>query len=99
MDGVISSTQTFRTPARILIPKLVTSRDGWKTKAGVRKRRLKTARIRVRDLEASRERWRKRAGEAAGQVAELQRQLEESQQAWAAARRAEDSLREELKKK
>jgi len=45
----------FQTPPRILIPKLVASRDGWKSKAGARKKALKAAQIRIRDLEASRQ--------------------------------------------
>ena len=57
MDGAALKTSAFRTPPRILIPKLVASRDGWKTKAGERKRRLKAARIRIRDLQASRDGW------------------------------------------
>ena len=87
MDGATIKAQTFRTPARILIPKLAASRDGWKTKAGERKRRLKAARIRIRDLENSRARWRERAGAAEEQVAELKRRCEA------------DRLRDELKKK
>ena len=99
MDGAAFTTQTFRTPARILIPKLVVSRDGWKTKAGERKRRLHAARIRSRDLEASRERWQARAGEAERQLAELKCQLEQSRQELAAARSEAEQRRDELEKK
>lgn len=93
MDG---TTATFQTPARILIPKLVKSRDGWKTKATERKKRLKAARIRNRDLEASRKVWRQRAETAEEQVAALQRQ---HAQELAALRAENERLREELKKK
>ena len=99
MDGATCKAQTFRTPPRILIPKLVASRDGWKTKAGQRKRRLKAARIRIRDLQASRERWHQRASAAEEQVAELKRQLEQTQQELAAERSQAAQLRDELKKK
>jgi chromosome segregation ATPase len=99
MDGATIKAQTFRTPSRILIPKLVAGRKGWKTKAGERKRRLKAARIRIRDLQASRERWHERASVAEEQVAELKRQLEQSQQEFAATRSEGDRLRDELKKK
>ena len=97
MDGATCKAQTFRTPARILIPKLVASRDGWKTKAGERKRRLKAARIRIRDLQASRGRWQERASGAEGQVAELQAQLEQTRQELATAHAESDRLRAEKK--
>ena len=51
----MSTATPFKTPARILIPKLVRSRDAWKTKANARKDQRKALEIRVRDLEASRE--------------------------------------------
>jgi hypothetical protein len=75
MDGATFSIPTFQTPARILIPKLVKSRAGWKTKATQRKKRLKAARIRIRDLEISRDKWKDRTGAAESQVAELQKEL------------------------
>jgi hypothetical protein len=99
MDGAMLDRPTFRTPARILIPKLVASRDGWKEKAGERKRRLKAARIRIRDLEASRQRWHDRADAAERNADELRQQLGQAQQALAAAQAEADGLREALKKK
>ena len=99
MDGATFSNPTFRTPARILIPKLVKSRDGWKTKANQRKKRLKAVRIRIRDLEISRENWKDRAHDAENQVAELKKQLEQARQELAAVRSDNDALRDELKKK
>jgi|ERR1019366_8855759 chromosome segregation ATPase len=99
MDGATLDRPTFQTPARILIPKLVASRDGWKLKAGDRKRRLKAARIRIRDLEASRDRWHERANEAEREACELRQQLEQTQQAVAVANAQADRLRDELKKK
>lgn len=101
MDGAtldVVNTTTFRTPARILIPKLVASRDGWKRKAGERKRKLKAARIRNRDLQASRDRWRERAHEAECQTAAMRSQLEQAQQECVAARAEADQLRAEKKK-
>ena len=88
----------FQTPPRILIPKLVASREGWKRKAGERKRRLKSAKIRVRDLEASRAGWRERSIAAEEQVREVNRQLVETQQALAAAQAEAEQARNELKK-
>lgn len=99
MDGATLDRPTFRTPARILIPKLVGSRAGWKVKAGERKRRLKAARIRIRDLEASRQRWHDRTDEAERKADELGQQLEQAQQALAAANAEVERLRAELKKK
>lgn len=99
MDGTTRDCPTFQTPARILIPKLVASRAGWKGKAGERKRRLKAARIRIRDLEASRQRWRDRAEDAEGKVGELSQQLAQAQQEIATAQAEVDRLRDELKKK
>jgi F0F1-type ATP synthase membrane subunit b/b' len=96
MDGAAGSTQTFLTPSRILIPKLVASRDGWKDKATERKKKLKAARIRNRDLEASRDRWKQKAADAEQRNAELERQ---AQQDVAAARSEAETLRAELKKK
>jgi chromosome segregation ATPase len=98
MDCAAITAQGFRTPARILIPKLVASREGWKAKAGQRKGKLRAARIRVRDLEASRERWQERAGAAELQLAELNRQLQQTRQELAAARSDAEQLRDELKK-
>lgn len=99
MDGASVNAASFLTPPRILIPKLATSRDGWKRKAGDRKRRLKAARIRIRDLEASRERWHERADAAERRTAESQRQLEQAQAERTAAVAEADRLRDELKKK
>jgi hypothetical protein len=97
MDGASSTAPTFRTATRILIPKLVKSRDGWKTKAQERKKRLKAAHIRIRDLEASRKFWQQRAKTAEEQVVELPGAS--SQTELAAAHAENERLREELKKK
>lgn len=96
MDGATATTLAFRTPPRILIPKLVKSRDGWKTKANERKKRLKAARIRNRDLEASRKVWRERATAAEERVARMEASV---QQELAALRAENERLRGELKKK
>lgn len=98
MDGVSSETRRFRSPARILIPKLVAGRDRWKRQAGERKRRLKSAQIRIRDLEGSREWWRERTEVAERQVAELERAAAATSAELAAARDESAALRDELKK-
>ncbi len=65
----------FRTPPRILIPKLVRSRDAWKAKATDRKAQRKALEIRVRDLEASRNLHQQRAEQLQQRVAQLEQQL------------------------
>jgi hypothetical protein len=69
----------FRTPPRILIPKLVSSRDKWKVKATDRKHRLHQEKIHSRDLSLSRQRWKDRALVAELKIQELQLQLERAQ--------------------
>jgi septal ring factor EnvC (AmiA/AmiB activator) len=83
LDDLIpaNSQPSFRSPPRILIPKLVQSRDQWKAKANQRNRDLKKAQVRNRDLEGSRARWRARALEAEQQLLTLQQQLRQVQSA------------------
>lgn len=71
----MTNTSIFQTPARILIPKLVRSRDAWKTKATQRKTQGKALQIRVRDLEASRDLHRQHAERLQQRVAQLEEQL------------------------
>ena len=71
----MTTTAAFQTPPRILIPKLVRSRDAWKTKATERKRQRKALEIRVRDLDASRDRHRQHAEQLQQRVAQLEEQL------------------------
>jgi len=82
----MTTTSPVRTPPRILIPKLVRSRDAWKAKATARKAQRKTLEIRVRDLEASRELHRQRAEQLLLRTQQLQLQLQlDSARAAAAA--------------
>ena len=63
MDGSATMAEireSFRTPVRILLPKLLKSRNGWKAKSDRRKAELKAAKIKIRDCSASRDRWRQR---------------------------------------
>lgn len=75
----------FQTPPRILIPKLVHSRDAWKAKATARKAQRKALEIRVRDLECSREHHRRRADQLQQRVDQLQQQLASSHASAAAS--------------
>jgi chromosome segregation ATPase len=70
----------FLTPPRILIPKLLRSRDAWKAKATQRKAQRKALQIRVRDLTASRDRHRQRADHLQQQVDALQLRVDHLQQ-------------------
>lgn len=99
MDGVLDKPREFRTPARILIPKLVRSRDGWKAKAQDRKRRLRKSQVRIRDVEASRQGWRQRAEAAERKVAELEQAAAAQRAELAAVHSEATQLREALKKK
>jgi chromosome segregation ATPase len=71
----MTTLAAFRTPPRILIPKLVRSRDAWKAKATTRKTQRKALEIRVRDLEASRDLHRQRAEQLQQRVTQLEAQL------------------------
>ena len=74
------TTISFQTPPRILIPKLVRSRDAWKLKATQRKAQRKALQIRVRDLIASRARHRVRADDLQLRLDHLQLQHDHARQ-------------------
>ena|ERR1019366_8746922 len=98
MDGAATMTeirQTFRTPLRILVPKILKSRDAWKAKSDRRKVQLKSAQIKIRDLTLSREHWKQTAQSAQEQVCQLQEQLQHNTTELALLRLE----REEAKKK
>jgi septal ring factor EnvC (AmiA/AmiB activator) len=88
----------FRTPPRILIPKLVRSRDQWKAKAAARKRQYRKEIIHSRDLEISRERWQERAGDAEQKLQELQQQLQRTEAELTQARSQIAQLQDDSKK-
>ena len=78
MDGCTTMSEireNFRTPLRILVPKLLKSRDDWKAKSHQRKAQLKSAQVKIRDLSASRERWRQQAVQLQEQNQQLQERL------------------------
>jgi len=93
-----SSAYKFRTPARIIIPKLAKSRDDWKAKAAARKRQYHKERIRSRDLGNSRDLWKERALAAQQKALELQSQLQRSQADLALANANLASLQEDAQK-
>lgn len=71
----MTTASDFQTPPRILIPKLLRSRDAWKAKATARKAQRKTLEIRVRDFTASRDLHRQRAEQLQLRVTQLETQL------------------------
>lgn len=75
----MTARPAFRTPPRILIPKLVRSRDAWKAKATTREAQRKALEIRVRELSASRDLHRQRAEQLEERVTRLEAQLDELQ--------------------
>ncbi len=100
MDSPAATTPTsdFRTPPRILIPKLVRSRDQWKAKATARKRLYRKEKIHSRDLELSRQRWKERALEAEQKLQECQQQLQRTQADLAETRSQLAQLQDDAKK-
>lgn len=82
MDGSATMSdirQTFRTPVRILLPKLLKGRDDWKAKSHERKAQLKSAKIKIRDVSASRDKWRERTEQLQEQNEQLQQRLERAE--------------------
>ena len=74
------TTLAFQTPSRILIPKLLRSRDAWKVKATQRKAERKALQIRVRDLVASRVRHCQRADQLQVELDRVRLQLDHTRQ-------------------
>jgi predicted nucleic acid-binding Zn-ribbon protein len=99
MDSPLSTLTThFRTPPRILIPKLVRSRDQWKAKATARKRLFRKEKIRSRDLAHSRQFWKDRARDAELKLQQLHEQLQHTQAELAEARSQIATLQVDSKK-
>ena len=86
------TTASFQTPPRILIPKLVRSRDAWKAKATRRKQQAKALQIRARDLLASRLRHRRRADGLAEELEQVRLQLQHTRQQLEQLRRQHAAL-------
>jgi hypothetical protein len=82
----MTTVAAFQTPPRLLIPKLVRSRDAWKAKATARKAQRKALAIRVRDLEASRERHRRHAEQHRQRAEQLQERVAQLEAQLAATR-------------
>ena len=82
MDGNATMSEirdSYRTPVRILLPKLLKSRNGWKAKSDRRKAELKKAKIKIRDCSASRDRWRQRAEQFEEEARQLRQRVEQAE--------------------
>ena len=101
MDGSATMSEiraTFRTPVRILLPKLLKSRNGWKAKSDRRKTELKAAKIKIRDCSASRDRWRQRTEQLEEETRQLRQRAEEAERELAKTRAALTQLEDAQKK-
>jgi hypothetical protein len=101
MDGTATMSeirQTFATPIRILLPKLLKSRDDWKAKSHQRKAQLKSATVKIRDLSTSRDRWRQRTEQCQEENRQLQERLECAEGERDAARTALTQIEDAQKK-
>lgn len=101
MDGSATMSQivkTFRTPVRILLPKLLKSRDDWKAKSHQRKAQLKSAKIKIRDLSASRDMWRQRTEQLQEENRQLQQRRERAERDLEQTRAALTQLEDAQKK-
>ena len=101
MDGTATMSEirrTFRTPVRILLPKLLKSRNDWKTKSDERKAKLKSAQTKIRDLSASRAMWRERAEHFEEDNRQLRERAERAERELEQTRAAL-TLREDAQKK
>jgi hypothetical protein len=96
-DGMVLASD-FRTPPRILIPKLVRSRERWKAKASERKRQYRKEQIRSRDLSLSRQRWKARALAAEQELQDVRLQHQRAEADLAQARSQIAHLQDGAKK-
>jgi len=86
----------FRTPLRLFVPKLLKSRDDWKSKCLQRRDQNKALQIKVRDLAASREAWRSKFEERLAEQEPLQAERDRLQAERDALRARVDALGREL---
>lgn len=101
MDGCATMSEireNFRTPMRILVPKLLKSRNDWKAKSDRRKAQLKAAKIKIRDCSASRDRWRQRTEQLQEENRQLQERLQRTERELEQARAALTEMQNAKKK-
>ena len=92
MDGTASTAtelrKQFRTPLRILLPKILAHRDGGKAESDARKAHRTAANVTLRDLRISRDYWRRRTAQAEAATAELRDRRTQAERDRDAARAA-----------
>lgn len=96
MDGTATMSEIvneFRTPVRILLPKILKSRDDWKEKCQLRRVKNKALKIKVRDLSASRDTWRQKSEELQAKFDRLQSEHRQLQQRLEAVERERDEAK------
>jgi uncharacterized protein (DUF3084 family) len=96
MDGAATMSEIvneFRTPVRILLPKILKSRDDWKEKCQRRRAQNKTLKIKVRDLSASRDTWRQKSEELQAKYDQLHSEHRQLQQRLEAVERERDEAK------
>lgn len=101
MDGTATLSEiraSFRTPLRILLPKLLNSRNTWRAKSHQRQRQLKAAKVKIRDLSASRDRWRQQAEQLHEHLRQLQQRLEQAERLQQATQAELQQLQDAKKK-
>ncbi|CAN5243127.1 hypothetical protein BH10PLA2_BH10PLA2_39880 [soil metagenome] len=82
MDGSPTMSEireSFHMPMRILVPKLLKSRDGWNAKSDQRKLQLKAAKIKIGDCSARGDRWRQRTEWLEEEVRRLREHVEQAE--------------------
>lgn len=102
MEGNVTLSkirESFRTPVRILLPKLLKSRNGWKAKSDRRKAELKAAKIKIRDCLASRNMWRERSERLDEESRQLRERAERAERELEQTRAALAAQLEDAKKK
>lgn len=101
MDGTATWSElraAFRTPLRLLLPKLLKSRNDWKAKSHQRQRQLKAAKVKIRDLTASRDHWRRHTEQLQQDNRHWQQRLEQAERLQRAAQAELQQLKDAQKK-
>ena len=88
----------FRSPPRIIIPRLEKSRDQWKAKTAAANAKLHQRGIRIRDLDLSRDYWKAIALAAKQNLSEAEEQLRDTREGLADALARVARLEEDAKK-
>src|SRR5260370_42627890 len=100
MDRSATMSETrepFRAPVRIILPKLLKSRNGWKAKSDRRKAQLKAAKIKIRDCSASRDMGRQRTEQLEKETRQLRERADQAERELEQTRAARAQLEDAQK--